>query len=193
MLRCVAENDTRGLVEILLELRVIIPGSTSTETIVEFFDYALSRITRNGIPSEVDVALIDELSKQKPFDVPVAFVFLSRSVALIEGICRKLDPQFDAVDYLQPIFTREVSSAFDFRQLAVSVVQMPTKINAISENVSSLRRQRAQLSNRVEKLQSNVRWISYATVGALVAFAIRDADLTLITTTVMLGFLRLKL
>lgn len=198
LIACAVRGDARRLVDVLLELGIILPGTANRESIVEFLQYALDRLLQarggsGGGAGEVDAALVEELSRAKPFDVPVSFLFLTRSAALVQATCVRLDPDFDVYRYLQPRFAESVAEeALSLRTLAdvlASTAQMPARVSAISESVSGMRRQRAALSNRMESLQRSTRTLTYAMAGLVLANAVRDWDLGEFSVVLVLGVL----
>ena len=205
LIACAVRGDARRLVDVLLELGIILPGAAANrESIVEFLQYALDRLLQarggsggggggGGGAGEVDAALVEELSRAKPFDVPVSFLFLTRSAALVQATCVRLDPDFDVYRYLQPRFAESVAEeALSLRTLAdvlASTAQMPARVSAISESVSGMRRQRAALSNRMESVQRSTRTLTYAMAGLVLANAVHDWDFSGLSLVLVLGVL----
>src|SRR6056300_1135323 len=113
----IINRDTKGIVDFLIRLEVILPTTSDTSDIELFFKTTLNYLeTLDGknIKNEIlnDENLL-KLAQEKPFIIPTAFVYLAKTFSTIEGTCVKLDPDFTYIEYLEPILREQVSDAID--------------------------------------------------------------------------------
>ena len=147
-------GDTRGAVELLTEAGIVVPNSRDgLEDVIEFLESAMEKL--QGSKGTLDQDLVRQLAREKPFLLPVEFVFLGRNVVLLDGICRRLVPSFSMYQALMPAIEAQlggaVREAFDVRELASSTIQMPSKIDRIASAVSTLQRRERRAARQYEQ------------------------------------------
>ena len=93
-------RDTAGIVNTLVKLGVIVPTSSDVSDIELFFETILGYLETLDSSVIVNDDLATQLAMEKPFIVPTSFVYLAKAFSTIEGICLKLDPDFNYFTYL---------------------------------------------------------------------------------------------
>jgi hypothetical protein len=140
-------------------LGIIIPNNNKYE-IELFFNNIINYIEKvdNVTDPEIKDEIIKRLSQDKPFNIPNSFLFLAKTIAIIEGICNQLDPEFNLFDYLEPYFQESIMESIDLQKMATSTFEIPSKINYISTSVGNIEQQRTEIDiklNRYENLIKN--------------------------------------
>ena len=137
------QRDTRKLVDLFIELGIIIPGSNKYD-IISFFDSIIDYLQKvKTVNSESKNYILQRLAEQKPFVIPGSFIFLGKTISIIEGICIQLDPEFNFIDYLSDYSGDYSQTLISFlgkdnmTRIAISSMEMPTKIEELIENIES--------------------------------------------------------
>lgn len=133
----IIQKDTQGLVDSMFEMNFIIPNADKVD-IVLFLESFMYR---------KDIS--EALAKEKPFRIPSEFVFLGKSIITINGICKQLDPDFNFVDYIQPMLEDEIS--FNINDIIDNYSQMPIRIKSMNDSIKSMERSKRILKQSVEK------------------------------------------
>jgi predicted unusual protein kinase regulating ubiquinone biosynthesis (AarF/ABC1/UbiB family) len=106
----VATQDAKALVASYNKLGVLLPG-TDTKRVEDatraVFDkvWGLNMTEMANMPFEEMTALAKEFSDlllSMPFQMPQDFIYLSRAVGILSGMCTGLDPTFDPWREMQP-------------------------------------------------------------------------------------------
>jgi predicted unusual protein kinase regulating ubiquinone biosynthesis (AarF/ABC1/UbiB family) len=124
----VATQDATGLVNSYKKLGVLLP-SADTKRIEEatrvVFDkvWGLNMQQMQNIPYEEMVNVASEFSDlllSMPFQMPQDFIYLSRAVGILSGMCTGLDPRFDPWQQMQPFTQRLLSESGDRTRAALA-------------------------------------------------------------------------
>ena len=174
---CIINRDTKGIVEVLVALKVIIPMTSDLSDIELFFDSILAYLETLDGSNFVndDVAL--QLAAEKPFVVPSSFVYLAKTFSLIEGICVELDPNFNYFTYLEPMIKQQFVETIDIQDAVMKTVEMPNKIRNISTAVLGLEKSKAAMKRSMAKTRQEIRMVQYSIVSALMAHQFDDTPL----------------
>ena len=132
LLNLLIRRDTKGIVQTLIELGVIIPGTKNIDDIALFFESIIDFLDGRGL---TDTGVTEILAREKPFTLPSSFVFLLRTFSLIDIQCKQLDPDFTLYKYLEPMVEVDLTGAFDVQK----IVEMPGRIKAINDSVERSR------------------------------------------------------
>ena len=170
----IINKDTKSIVEVLVALRVIIPMTSDLSDIEVFFESILSYLeTLNG--SDImndDLAL--QLAAEKPFVVPSSFIYLAKSFSIIEGICVKLDPEFNYFTYLEPMIKEQFTESINIRDIVVSTSEIPSRVRNISKAVLDLEKSKAAMRRSIKKTRREVRFAQYSILSAILAQQYED-------------------
>ena len=172
LLVCIIQRDTRRLVQLMIDLELIIP-TTDQDDIVAFLDALLlffesydgDALNQTVIQNELNESLV----RERPFLLPPEFLFLGKSLILVDGICRKLEPDFNFVAYVTPLINEEVMEAIDLRKIASSAVEMPNRVKAINSSVNALEKSRSELKRNLRNTRSELQTVQVSTVSAIMA------------------------
>lgn len=155
MLGCAVRGDTLRLVDICVAQGIIKAGASSRADVARFFDRVLEKLSQGSVGvGGLDPALVQQLAREKPFVVPTSFVFLARSLLLVQGISKTLKPSFDMYAELEPMLREQVGGegVVDWRSVAASTVQVPSRLERISSGLADEQRARARMGQRVDVL-----------------------------------------
>ena len=166
---CIINRDTKGVVQILIKLGVIVPTSSDVSDIEVFFETILGYLETLDGGAIMNDELAAELAMEKPFVVPTSFVYLAKSFSLIEGICLQLDPNFDYFTYLEPMIQEQFLESLDISEIIMNTTEIPSKIGKINSTVLGLERSRAAMKRSMIKTRQEIRIVQYSVVCALLA------------------------
>jgi predicted unusual protein kinase regulating ubiquinone biosynthesis (AarF/ABC1/UbiB family) len=183
---CIINRDTKGIVEILIRLGVIVPTSTDISDIELFFENILGYLQTLDGGAIMNDDLAVELAMEKPFVVPTSFVYLAKSFSLIEGICLQLDPDFNYFTYLEPMIQQQFIDSIDISGMIMKTTEIPSKIGKISSTVLGLEKSRAAMKRSMVKTRQEIRVVQYSVVCALLAERFNDSPIAALFVSVAL-------
>lgn len=179
-------RDTAGIVSVLIELGIIVPTTTDTTDIEVFFENILGYLgdLDGGQILNDDLAL--QLAQDKPFVVPTSFVYLAKAFSIIEGICIKLDPDFNYFTYLEPLIEDSIIESVNINEILMNTASLPGRVSKITTTVLSLERSRATAKRQMIRTQKQLTAVQYSVACALLAQLFND-------TPVAVGFIFLTM
>ena len=177
---CIIQRDTKGCVQILIRLGVIVPTSSDISDIEVFFETILGYLENLDGGAIMNDELAAELAMEKPFVVPTSFVYLAKSFSLIEGICLQLDPEFDYFTYLEPLIQEQFLESLDVSEIIKNTTDIPSKIGKINSTVLGLERSRAGMKRSMIKTRQEIRVVQYSVICALLAERFNETPLSAI-------------
>ncbi|MAB60932.1 MAG: hypothetical protein CMO46_10420 [Verrucomicrobiales bacterium] len=176
---CIINKDTKGIVQILVDLNIIIPLSSDLSDIELFFETVLGYLETLDGSNIINDDIAAQLAAEKPFMVPTSFVYLAKSFSLIEGICLQLDPNFNYITYLEPMLAQQFVDSIDIQDAITKTVEMPAKIRNISTAVLGLEKSKAAMKRSMSKTRQDIRMVQYSIVSALMAHQFDDTPLAM--------------
>ena len=177
---CIINRDTKGIVNILIGLGVIVPTSSDVADIELFFENILGYLETLDGGAILNDDLATELAMEKPFVVPTSFVYLAKSFSLIEGICLQLDPDFDYFTYLEPMIQEQFLESIDIGEILMTTTSIPSTIGKINASVVGLEKSRAAMKRSISKTRQDIQVVQYSVVCALLAQQLGDTPLAMI-------------
>ena len=177
---CIINRDTKGIVNILIGLGVIVPTSSDVADIELFFENILGYLETLDGGAILNDDLATELAMEKPFVVPTSFVYLAKSFSLIEGICLQLDPDFDYFTYLEPMIQQQFLESIDIGEILMTTTSIPSTIGKINASVVGLEKSRAAMKRSISKTRQDIQVVQYSVVCALLAQQLGDTPLAMI-------------
>ena len=162
-------RDTAGIVDTLVKLGVIVPTTSDVSDIELFFETILGYLETLDGSVIVNDDLAVQLATEKPFAVPSSFVYLAKAFSTIEGICLKLDPDFNYFTYLEPLIQQQLIESVDVGDIFMKTTEIPGTIGKINTSVTSLQKSRGSMKRTMIKTQQEVRLVQYSVVCALLA------------------------
>ena len=162
-------RDTVGIVDTLVKLGVIVPTSSDVTDIELFFETILGYLETLDGSGIVNDDLAMQLATEKPFVVPTSFVYLAKAFSTIEGICLKLDPDFNYFIYLEPLIQQQIIESVDVGDMLMKTTEIPGTIGKISTAVTGLQKSRGAMKRTMVKTQQEVRLVQYSVLCALLA------------------------
>jgi predicted unusual protein kinase regulating ubiquinone biosynthesis (AarF/ABC1/UbiB family) len=172
-------------------LKIIIPSSDLGDIEVFFetiLDYLGTLDAKNFTEELMSDEIIANLAREKPFILPSSFIYLAKSFSLIEGLCLKLDPEFNYYTYLEPIVADQVKQAIDIQSMLTTTAEMPTRVKNISTAVLNLEKSRNAMKRSLDKTQREVRFALYSTLSAILAVEQDDKILMSLFTVMAAWF-----
>ncbi len=169
----IINKDTKGIVDVLIRLEVILPTTSDTSDIELFFKTTLTYLeTLDGVNLK-DEILNDEnllkLAQEKPFIIPTSFVYLAKTFSTIEGTCVKLDQDFTYIEYLEPILREQISDVIDIGDIFSTATEMPNRVKNISTAVLGMEKSRASMKRSIDKTRREMRYVQYSVLSAVFA------------------------
>ena len=175
----ILNKDTKSIVATLVNLKIIIPN-TDLDDIEIFFESILGYMETLDAKNFTDELMSDELmmslAKEKPFTLPSSFIYLAKAFTTVEGICLKLDPDFNYFTYLEPILKEQLAETIDVRDMLMRTAEMPTRIKNISTAVLGLEKSRAATKRSIEKTRREIRMGQYSILCAMMADRFADQE-----------------
>jgi len=169
----IVARDTKEIVRTLVDLKIIIP-TTDLADLEIFFESILSYMEKLDPKNFTEELMNDELmvnlAKEKPFIIPSSFIYLAKTFSIVEGLCLKLDPEFNYFNYLEPIIKDKVSKSVDVSQLLKTTAEMPLRIKNLSTAVMSLEKSRASVKRSLKKTRREIRFAQYSILCTVIAF-----------------------
>ena len=185
---CIINRDTKGIVNILIRLGVIVPTSSDVADIELFFENILGYLETLDGGAILNDDLATELAMEKPFVVPTSFVYLAKSFSLIEGICVQLDPDFDYFTYLEPMIQQQFLESIDLNEILMTTTAIPSTIGKINASVLGLEKSRAAMKRSISKTRQDIQVVQYSVVCALLAQQFGDTPLAMVFVACTLWF-----
>ena len=185
---CLINRDTKGIVNILIRLGVIVPTSSDVSDIELFFENILGYLETLDGGAIMNDELAVELAMEKPFVVPTSFVYLAKSFSLIEGICLQLDPEFNYFTYLEPMIQQQFMESIDIGEILMTTTSIPSTIGKINTSVLGLEKSRAAMKRSISKTRQDIQVVQYSVVCALLAQQLGDTPLAMIFVACTLWF-----
>ena len=174
---CIIDKDTKGIVEILIALKVIVPSTSDVSDIELFFETILGYLETLDGSNIMNDDIAVQLAMEKPFVIPSSFVYLAKSFSIIEGICLQLDPDFNYYTYLEPMIQQQFVESLDIQDTLMKTAEMPAKIRNISTAVLGLEKSKAAMKRSMSKTRQDIRMVQYSIVSALMAHQFDDTPL----------------
>jgi predicted unusual protein kinase regulating ubiquinone biosynthesis (AarF/ABC1/UbiB family) len=185
---CIINRDTKGIVNILIGLGVIVPTSSDVGDIELFFENILGYLETLDGGAIMNDDLAVELAMEKPFVVPTSFVYLAKSFSLIEGICLQLDPDFNYFTYLEPMIQQQFLESIDLSEILMTTTAIPSTIGKINASVLGLEKSRAAMKRSITKTRQDIQVVQYSVVCALLAQQFGDTPLAMVFVACTLWF-----
>ena len=175
----VIQKDIRGIVNCLVDMDLIIPTAEKTD-IIMFMEAAVNYLeSMDGKTFNIEMAqdeLSSNLAKEKPFQIPSDFIFLGKSFTTIDGICRQLDPDFNFIDYLEPMIEEEITNSINIGDMARSSMEIPTRIKTIDETVRDMELSRVKMKRMIESSQNDLKMTQFAILFAILIENLSDSE-----------------
>jgi ubiquinone biosynthesis protein len=173
LFKCIINRDTKGIVDTLIRLNIIVPTTSDTSDIEIFFKTTLNYLETLDVNAFKNDILEDEillsLAQKKPFTIPTSFVYLAKAFSTVEGTCIKLDENFNYYEYLEPMIREQFVDSFDIQDVFSTSFEMPSRIRNISTAVLGLEESRASMKRSLEKTRKEMRYAQYSVLSAVFA------------------------
>lgn len=183
----IIRKDINGLVDLFISLGLIIPDSDNRYEISIFFISLINYIEKTKDSTDsVKQEILNKLSEDKPFIIPGSFVFLGKTLTLIEGICTQLDSEFKFIDYVKPYFEDSIMESVDIQKMVQNTIEIPSKIEYISNSLNNLEQQKVVTNQNVSSSLKRMNFFLYfGTFLQLIEFHEQD-NTTAFTFTLVL-------
>jgi predicted unusual protein kinase regulating ubiquinone biosynthesis (AarF/ABC1/UbiB family) len=173
LFKCIINRDTKGIVDTLIRLNIIVPTTSDTSDIEIFFKTTLNYLETLDVNAFKNDILEDEillsLAQKKPFTIPTSFVYLAKAFSTVEGTCIQLDENFNYYEYLEPMIREQFVDSFDIQDMFSTSFEMPSRIRNISTAVLGLEESRASMKRSLEKTRKEMRYAQYSVLSAVFA------------------------
>ncbi|QIG59668.1 putative ABC-1 domain protein [Dishui Lake phycodnavirus 3] len=176
----IINKDTKKIVEVLVALRVIIPTTTDVTDIEVFFESILGYLETLDASNIMNDDLAIQLAAEKPFVVPSSFIYLAKAFSIIEGICVKLDPNFNYFTYLEPMIKEQFAESINVREILASTSEIPSRIRNISKAVLDLEKSKTAMRRSIKKTRREIRFAQFSILSAMLSQQFEETPLALL-------------
>jgi predicted unusual protein kinase regulating ubiquinone biosynthesis (AarF/ABC1/UbiB family) len=170
----ISDRNVKDIRTVAIEMGMVIVEPID----IPVFDTFLTSVISYLDTSDLDQFRQNYLDKQKdPSDVPFMlssrFVLLMRGLSIMEGVCKKLDPDFNVQKTIEEHFRNRFSDVRYLEARALADIQSlwstPLKVEETTSRLDALERtvivQNTEYNNISNKLQTT--WSVMATLAAL--------------------------
>ena len=166
------QGDTSSLVDLFVEIGIIKLTGNKNDIII-FFDQFMNYIQKVDTFTDpyIKEFILNKLSQEKPFIISDSFIFLGKSLTLLEGICSQLDSEFNFVEYVKPYVESEVN--IDLQKMALNTFEIPSKINNIN---NAIEQQKSEINIKLNKYEEITKNNSYLFLYLSIINALIDSD-----------------
>ena len=179
ILPLIIQRDIRGVVNCLIEMNLILPTAEKTD-IIAFMEAAVNYLEKmDGKAFSMEMAqdeLSSTLAREKPFQIPSDFIFLGKSFTTIDGICRQLDPEFNFIDYIEPMIEEEITNSINIGEMARTSLEIPTRIKTIDDTIKDMEASRVRMKRMLESSQNDLKMTQMAILFAIVLENVADSN-----------------
>jgi len=176
----IIQRDSKKLTDILLKTKLIIPNSNKAN--IECFFDAVFNMTRNeemdfDFDFEESVEMLADLGysdSNRPFTVSNDLIYLAKSCALVDGICKTLDPEYMPMQLIKPYISNKITSAdiasnINFDSAMADIFEIPSKVRNMNASVLSIEKSTYSMKAKTQNLKADVRNLQII-VGAFMMY-----------------------
>jgi len=171
----IINKDTKSIVDTLVRLKIIIP-TTDLQDIQAFFELILGYMESLDPNELMSDELMKTLADEKPFVIPSSFIYLAKTFSTVEGICLRLDDNFNYFTYLEPLIRDKITETFDIKDVITTTAEMPTRVKNISTAVLGLEKSRTAMKRSIDKTRREIRMAQYSILCAMMADRFADQE-----------------
>lgn len=141
------ERDAVLLTDILIQSKLIIPKSDKTnivfffQSIFELFP-PIDNIENMELNVNETMETLQDLGysdRNRPFLVSNDLIYLGKSLSLVDGICRKLDPEYKPLEYIKPYVVEKITDTnINFDGRITSIIEIPSKVKNMNKSIISI-------------------------------------------------------
>lgn len=165
---CILQKDSKKLVDILVDADMIIP-STSKSKVAFFFEALFSVIALPNIENElkIDVDLEETLEvikdlgytdSNRPFTLSNDMIYIGKCISILDGICKQLDGEYNAVDYVKPrVETKLKSVDLRFDGAFIDFLEVPSHVRNINSAMLSIEKSTYSMRARTSSMSNEIR------------------------------------
>lgn len=177
---CLIQRDSKKLTDLLISSKLIIPSSNRAN-IVFFFDSVFQMINAPAGDDEQlfeeSVETLNELGfsdTNRPFTISNDLIYIGKSLTLLDGICRKLDPEYKPLKFIKPYIENKVDSPISLDGVLTNIVELPSKIKNMNTSILEIEKTSYSTRNRTKLIKQDLRQTQWL-VAALCAYVIFHA------------------
>ena len=159
------QKDSKKLTNILIKSRLIYP--TSSKPNIELFFDTLFQMFKVPDSEEDEIFTMDSVEilndlgyndSNRPFALSNDLIYLGKSLSLLDGICKQLDPDYKPLKYIQPYIENRISTSdFNFGTTVSNMIEMPAKINNINTSILSIEKTTYSMKAKSNKMKSDMK------------------------------------
>lgn len=150
----VYDKDINTICTIAIEMGLIVVEPQNIPYFKTFLISFLSYVENADI-EEFKISYINKINKTStPFLISSKFVLLLRGISILEGVCKKLDPNFNFKKTLDPYIDQFIVDVNYFEARAISDIKLITKV---PDKVQISQIQLEVLEKTVRDVEKNVK------------------------------------
>lgn len=159
------QKDSKKLTDILIDSKLIIPTS-SKPNIVFFFDSLFDMF--GSVPANDEdfdlkesMEVLNDLGfsdSNRPFTISNDLIYLGKSLSLLDGICRQLDPDYKPLKYIQPYVENKLSdSNINLDGVLTNIIELPAKVKNINSSILSIEKTTYSMKARTKTIKRDMQ------------------------------------
>ena len=159
------QKDSKRLTEILIDSKLIFPTS-SKPNIVFFFDslfemFGTVSVDDTDFDLGESMEVLNDLGfsdSNRPFTISNDLIYLGKSLSLLDGICRHLDPDYKPLSYIQPyVEDRLEESSINIEGALTNIIEIPSKIKNINSSIISIEKTAYSMKAKTKTIKRDVQ------------------------------------
>lgn len=161
------QKDSKKLTDILIDSKLIFPTS-SKPNIVFFFDSLFEMfgsVPVNDSDTDFDfgesMEVLNDLGfsdSNRPFTISNDLIYLGKSLSLLDGICRQLDPEYKPLSYIQPYVEDRLSgSSINLEGTFTNIIEIPSKIKNMNSSIISIEKTTYSMKAKTKTIKRDVQ------------------------------------
>ena len=159
------QKDSKRLTDILIESKLIFPTS-SKPNIVFFFDSLFEMF--GSVPvDDTDFDFGESMEalndmgfsdSNRPFTISNDLIYIGKSLSLLDGICRQLDPDYKPLAYIQPYVEDRLSdSSINLEGALTNIIEIPSKIKNMNSSIISIEKTAYSMKAKTKTIKRDVQ------------------------------------
>jgi len=162
------QKDSKKLTKLLIASKLIIP-TTNQANIVFFFDNIFQMVNMNKEEElfEESVETLNELGfsdTKRPFSISNDLIYIGKSLTLLDGICRKLDPDYKPLKIIKPYLEEKVDNNITLGSLSgvlEEIVEIPSKIKNMNTSIIEIEKTSYSTRNRTKLIKKDLKNLQF--------------------------------
>jgi predicted unusual protein kinase regulating ubiquinone biosynthesis (AarF/ABC1/UbiB family) len=94
----------------------------------------------------------------RPFTISNDLIYIGKSLSLLDGICRQLDPDYKPLAYIQPYVEDRLSeSSINLEGTLTNIIEIPSKIKNMNSSIISIEKTAYSMKAKTKTIKRDVQ------------------------------------